>query len=59
MYLEGLTRIGRSVSFGIGINSGQAVVGNIGSHERLDYIAIGDAVNLAAMLEANAKPGQI
>lgn len=50
---------GFSVNLGIGINSGFAVIGNIGSHARLDYTAIGDTVNLAARLEANAKPGQI
>lgn len=50
---------GFSVNLGIGINSGFAVIGNIGSHARLDYTAIGDTVNLAARLEANSKPGQI
>lgn len=50
---------GRSVQFGVGINSGPAVIGNIGSEDRLDYTAIGDNVNLAARLESVAKPGQV
>ncbi|CAH1199574.1 hypothetical protein PAECIP111891_01320 [Paenibacillus allorhizoplanae] len=51
---------GIGVKFGLGINSGPAVVGNIGSEDlRLDYTAIGDTVNLSARLESNAKPGQI
>ncbi len=49
----------RIVQFGIGINTGYAVVGNIGSNERMDYTAIGDTVNTSARLESNAKPGQI
>ena len=52
-------RFHRTVSFGIGVNCGDAIVGNIGCSSRMDYTAIGDTVNVAARLEANAKPGQI
>ncbi|WP_270170165.1 CHASE2 domain-containing protein [Paenibacillus sp. SYP-B4298] len=55
-----IEQFGIGVKFGVGINCGPAVVGNIGSEMlRLDYTAIGDTVNLAARLESNAKPGQI
>ncbi|MCD1259087.1 adenylate/guanylate cyclase domain-containing protein [Paenibacillus athensensis] len=55
-----IEKYGIGVKFGLGINSGPAVVGNIGSEDlRLDYTAIGDTVNLSARLESNAKPGQI
>ncbi|MCR5388510.1 MAG: adenylate/guanylate cyclase domain-containing protein [Lachnospiraceae bacterium] len=50
---------GRTVSFGIGVHCGPAVVGNIGAKMRMDYTAIGDTVNTAARLEANAPGGQI
>ena len=54
-----MERFGKSVSFGIGVNCGPAVVGNIGCDFRMDYTAIGDTVNTAARLESNAKRGQI
>lgn len=54
-----MEKYGRTVSFGVGVNTGDAVVGNIGASHRLDYTAIGDAVNTAARLESNAKPGQV
>jgi adenylate cyclase len=52
-------RFGRSVSFGIGVHCGGAVVGNIGCEHRMDFTAIGDTVNTAARLESNAARGQI
>ncbi|MBR3570872.1 MAG: adenylate/guanylate cyclase domain-containing protein [Oscillibacter sp.] len=52
-------RFGRTVSFGIGVNYGPAVVGNIGAPKRMDYTAIGDTVNTAARLEANAPGGSV
>lgn len=54
-----LARYGKTVSFGIGVNCGNAVVGNIGCDFRMDYTAIGDTVNTAARLESNAGRGRI
>lgn len=54
-----MERFGKSVSFGVGVNCGEAVVGNIGCDFRMDYTAIGDTVNTAARLESNAKRGQV
>jgi class 3 adenylate cyclase len=48
------------IAFGFGVNTGEAMVGNIGSRERLqNYTAIGDAVNVAARLQKNASDNNI
>lgn len=45
--------------FRVGVNSGPALVGNIGSAEMRNFTAIGDTTNLAARLQALAEPGEV
>ncbi len=48
-------KMGQDLHMRIGMNTGEAVVGNFGSHAKFDYTAIGDAVNLASRLEGANK----
>lgn len=47
------------LGFGAGINTGPAIVGNIGTAELMNYTCIGDTVNVAARLQAEARAGEI
>ncbi|MBI4575198.1 MAG: hypothetical protein HY722_02930 [Planctomycetes bacterium] len=58
--VERWTHEGRaSVHMGMGINTGEMIIGNIGSKRKMNYTVLGHHVNLAARLCSNARAGQI
>jgi len=54
-----LERYGVPIEVRVGINTGLVVVGEVGSDLRVDYTALGDAINVAARMEQTAEPGTI
>jgi class 3 adenylate cyclase len=57
--VEWEAELGARVEIAIGVHTGEAIVGNVGSKARMTYTAIGEVVNDAARLEALARPDQI
>lgn len=58
--LQGAAReAGRDLGYGVGVHTGEAMVGNLGSSEYQNFTAIGDTVNVAARLQGHAKAGEV
>ncbi len=51
--------VGTELGYGVGVHTGEAMVGNLGSEQYQNFTAIGDTVNVAARLQAQAKAGEV
>jgi class 3 adenylate cyclase len=51
--------VGSELGYGIGVHTGEAMVGNLGSDEYQNFTAIGDTVNVAARLQSQAQAGEV
>ncbi|MHA2406595.1 MAG: adenylate/guanylate cyclase domain-containing protein, partial [Candidatus Hermodarchaeia archaeon] len=58
-YEHELQDLVESFQMRIGINTGEVVIGNIGTDMHMEYLALGDAVNIAARLQSVADPGEV
>lgn len=56
---EAAVGAGTELGYGIGVHTGEAMVGNLGSDEYQNFTAIGDTVNVAARLQSQAKAGEV
>jgi PAS domain S-box-containing protein len=51
--------VGNELAYGVGVHTGDVVVGNLGTSEFMNYTAVGDAVNVAARLQSAAAAGEV
>src|SRR5260221_648759 len=57
--MKAAREVGTELGYGIGVHTGDAMVGNLGSDQYQNFTAIGDTVNVAARLQAQAKAGEV
>jgi class 3 adenylate cyclase len=56
---EAARAVGQELAYGVGVHTGEAIVGNLGNEIYQNFTAVGDTVNVAARLQAAAGPGEV